>query len=102
MPLAAPVRIPVELRRGARWFRMAHAVSLDGLELGHAAPAELAGSAQHPVSLAFHLPGDPEPVHALGQIDERAQPCMIRFVELEEPARKRILAYLRERLLIDG
>ena len=92
MPPSAPVRIPVELRAGARgrWFRLAHAVSVEGLELGAAAPEELDG----PVEVAFHLPGDAEPIRCRA----RARAEAVHFVQLDEPDGARIERYIQERL----
>jgi hypothetical protein len=90
--LSAPLRVPVELRAGARarWFRLAHEVSLDGLELGTPAPEELDGT----LEIAFHLPGDAAPVRCRA----RARGETLRFLDLDEAAGARIDRYLAERL----
>jgi hypothetical protein len=90
MSFAAPLRVPVEIRGGARWFRLAHAVSDGGLELGQAAPEELSGA----VELTFHLPGDRRPIHCHGRVGE----AELRFLDLDEDGRARIVAYIQERL----
>jgi hypothetical protein len=99
----APLRVPVALRRGARWFRLAHAVAPDALELGCALPDELDG----PIEVAFHLPGDREAVRChgaafevvVGEGDlERAERRGVRLVDLDPEARTRIQKYIEERL----
>jgi hypothetical protein len=107
MAAVAPLRVPVEIRpagRAARWFRLAHGVSADGLLLGHPLPDEVEG----PVELAFHLPEDPSPVACTGRVvavapatgEKEAEPARrgIRFLALDEPTRGRIARYLEERL----
>lgn len=90
MSLAAPLRVPVEIRAGARWFRLAHAVSPIGLELGANAPEEIEGAAE----LTFHLPGDRQPIRCHGRPRERE----LRFLDLDEEGCARIVAYVQERL----
>ena len=99
----APLRVPVELRHGERWFRVAVAVSTDGLALGSAAPAELDGP---PVEVAFHLPGDARAIRCVGRAaeervgegdEERAELRAIQFLDLQEADRARIASYVEER-----
>jgi hypothetical protein len=106
MSFHAPLRVPVELRRGTRWFRLAHAVSVDGLALGSAAPEEADG----PVEIAFVLPGAAEAIRCRARVEEqvvgegepseelRAERRAIRFLDLDAQARARIQAYVEERL----
>jgi hypothetical protein len=99
----APLRIPVELKRGEeRWFRLANAVGAGGLLLSTAVPDELDG----PLELRFHLPGDAAPLICRGrpaQIvvgtgeDEHAERRALGFVELAPPERARIERYVEER-----
>jgi hypothetical protein len=103
MSLRVPLRVPVELRRGARWFRLAVDVSSDGLGFGGALPDELEG----PVEVTFHLPGGAPAIRCLGRVeervvghgdDERAERRAIRFVDLDEAGQARIQQYVEERL----
>jgi hypothetical protein len=107
MSVVAPLRVPVEIRRGApRWFRMAHEVSEQGLAFPRPLPEEADG----PLEVAFQLPGDALPIrcaaraieldpeegaeHASGAELRRA----VRFVGLAEVDRARIAAYVEERV----
>lgn len=105
MPLRAPLHVPAELRqdRRRRWFRLTDAVSVEGLALAHVVPEELDGS----LAIAFHLPGDGEPIRCVGRVaeevvgegeSERAERRAIAFVDLDEAARARIANYVTERL----
>ena len=105
MSLRAPLRVPVEIKRETRWFRLAHAVSTDGLSLDQAVPDELDG----PLELAFHLPGDKEPLRCrggaveeiVGEGDaERSERRALRFLDLDEAGAARIQAYVQERLAL--
>ena len=105
MSLRAPVHVPVELRhlgRG-RWFRLASAVGVEGLALTHVVPEELDG----PLDVAFHLPGDRDPIRCHGKAvfevvgrgeDERNERSAVAFIDLDESGRARILNYVTERL----
>lgn len=99
------LHVPVELRRDglSRWFRLANAVGVDGLSLAHAVPDELDG----PLAIAFHLPGDREPIRCRGRAaetivgegeDEHAERSAITFFDIEESAHSRIANYVTERL----
>jgi hypothetical protein len=108
----APVHVPVELRhrRGRdaaplepRWFRLASAVSVEGLVLADVVPDELAG----PLDIAFHLPGDREPIRCIGRPshevvgtgeDERSERSAVVFSDLDETGRARIVNYVNERV----
>ena len=103
MSLAAPIRVPVELRTRLRYFRLAHAVSAEAVELGTPAPDEAEGA----VEVAFVLPGDAQPVRCRARVeeivvgrgeDERAERRALRFLDLDEAARARIQKYVEERL----
>jgi hypothetical protein len=105
MSLRAPLRVPVEIKRETRWFRLAHAVSTDGLSLDQAVPDEVDG----PLELAFHLPGVTEPLRCHGEAveeivgegdDERAERRGLRFLDLDEAGAARIQAYVQERLAL--
>src|SRR5947209_19657281 len=98
MSLRAPLRVPVELRASRdRWFRLAHAVGVDGLALGSAAPDEAEGA----IEVAFHLPGDAQPIRCRARAQEivvdagereseRADKREVRFLDLDEDGRARI------------
>jgi hypothetical protein len=98
----APLRVPVELRDSSRgrWFRLAHEVSPEEVALGSAAPDELDG----PVQIAFHLPGDAQPIRCRAKIHEmrldedRAERRLLRLFDLDEASAARIQTYVRERL----
>src|SRR4051812_11981981 len=103
MSFRAPLRVPVELNAGPRFFQLAYAVGDDGLELGQSGPEELDG----PFALRFHLPGDPLPIICHGRLvetvvgegdNERAERRLIRFLDLDENGRGRITAYVQERI----
>lgn len=103
MSFRAPVRVPVELSGGTRWFRLAHGVSPDGVRLGQPVPEALEGAFQ----VAFHLPGDARAVRCRARAEEvvvgegdteRAERRELVFLDLDEDARARILAYVQERL----
>lgn len=104
MPVVAPLRIPVELRLGARrWFRYAVGVSERGVAFARALPEELDGA----VEVAFQLPDDAPPIHLRGRTvaDEDAprpegpaERRAVRFIALDEPSRARIARYVEERV----
>jgi hypothetical protein len=98
-----PLRVPVELRHVDRWFRLAVAVSTDGLALGSAVPEELA---EPPLEVAFHLPGDRVPIRCMGRAaeeivgegeEERGELRAIHFLDLNAADRVRIADYVEER-----
>ena len=119
MAVLAPLRVPVELRRGTRWFRLAHGVSEGGLLFARALPQDLDGV----IEVAFHLPEDPLPIACLGRVIdvEDEVPTLpgepeiealgggeaalrpgsrraVRFVELDPETRARIAGYVEERV----
>src|SRR6476660_5508290 len=105
MSFSAPLRVPVELKGSSelRWFKLAHEVWDGGLGLLAQVPEELEG----PIELAFHLPGDPQPIRCRGRAhevvvthgeEERAERREVRFLDLDESSRARIEAYVQERL----
>lgn len=107
MSIVAPLRVPVEIRRGApRWFRLAHGVSEAGLGFSHPLPE----AADGPLEVVFQLPGDHEPIrctaHAIEVAaedgEERASGAelrrAVRFVGLTEVDRARIARYVEERV----
>src|SRR5262249_18158816 len=77
MAMRAPLCVPVELRRGSRWFRLAAEVGTDGLGLSARAPEELIG----PLEVAFHLPGDPRTVRCRARLDRAA--VELTFLDLD-------------------
>src|SRR5262249_49379077 len=102
MSLEAPLHVPVEIRRDHRWFLLAGAVSTDELVLLRGVRAELDGA----LAIAFHLPGDrvaircqakaaAAPGEAVGEQDLGRR---LRFLDLGESDRDRILAYVKDRL----
>jgi hypothetical protein len=102
MSLRAPLRVPVELKRSNRWFRLAREVGLDGMSLSTALPDEVEG----PHSIRFHLPGSTE-VTCNGEVieeivgegdSEHAERRAVRFLDLDENSAARIQAYVTERL----
>jgi hypothetical protein len=110
MPASAPLRVPVELRapssKDGRWFRLAEEVRPDALLLAQAAPPDIAENGG-PCEVAFHLPGDRAPIACRGRTfeivvgsgdAERAEQRGVRLLDLDEAARARIEAYVRERL----
>ena len=108
MPVVAPLRVPVEIRRGApRWFRMAHGVSEEGLAFARALPEQADG----PLEITFQLPGDRASItcaaHAIelppdGAGEEPARGAelrrALRFVALPPDDRARIARYVEERV----
>jgi hypothetical protein len=105
MPPRAPLHVPAEVGkdRRRRWFRLTEAVGVDGLSLAHALPEELDG----PVTVAFHLPGDADPIQCRGRMtdevvgereSEHVERRGIVFVDIQEPERARIANYVSERL----
>lgn len=103
MSLRAPLRVPVELKRSSRWFRLAYEVSVDGLSLSQALPDEVEG----PLEIRFHLPGVAEAITLHGEVaevvvgegdEERAERRLVRFLDLDENGAARIQAYVQERL----
>jgi PilZ domain len=102
MSLRAPLRVPVELKRSNRWFRLAREVSLEGISLSHAVPDEVEG----PLEVRFHLP-EAAAVACHGEVveelvgegdEERAERRLVRFLDLDEDGAARIQAYVQERL----
>jgi hypothetical protein len=110
---AAPLRIPVEIRRaggGPRWFRLASYVSEQGLVFARALPEECDG----PLRVAFHLPEDPERLSlegraisadtgdtgASGEREREAavERLAVRFIGPDEASRARIARYVADRL----
>ena len=107
MALQAPLHVPVELDdapRG-RWFRLADAVSEDEVRLVHVVPESLEG----PLGVTFVLPG----AGAEGRVqcrgraidievgrgeDAHGERRAIRFIDLDERNRSRIVNYVNERL----
>jgi hypothetical protein len=111
MPLRAPIRVPVELRRAARirCFRMAHAISVEGLDFAVPVPETFDG----PIDFRLHLPEDPVLLTGAGEVievvpeEEPADPeegeprrLALRFSYLAEEARARVARYIEERLQI--
>jgi hypothetical protein len=103
MSFRAPVRVPVELKRENRWFRLAHAVSVDGLTLAGPLPDEVEG----PIEIFFHLPGNAAQLACHGEVieelvgvgeEERVERCGVRFLDLDEAGATSIQAYVRDRL----
>lgn len=102
MSLAAPLRVPVEIRRDQRWFLLAGSVSVDELVLLRGVPAELEG----PVAIAFHLPGDRQAIRCHARagaapeevVGEQELGRRLRFLDLDQSERDRILAYVKDRL----
>jgi hypothetical protein len=104
MSLGVPIRVPVELGKGGRWFRMSVEIAPSMIWFAQAAPDELEG----PLTIAFHLPGDPRPVRGHGRLvevrtigddgEERASRSAVTFTDLDPDARSRIEAYVQERL----
>jgi hypothetical protein len=103
MSVSAPLRVPVELRAGSRWFRLALAVSERGLELGQAVPPEIEGAFE----VRFPLPDEPNPIRCRAQAgevlvgegdEERAERRALHFLDLTASDRSRIEAYVQERL----
>lgn len=121
MAVTAPLRIPVEIRRGPaprsdaksaprvtgpRWFRTARGVSELGLLFARPLPDEAEG----PLCLAFVLPdGDEARLELEGRAvsvetgDEAApeQRLAVRFLAPDEPSRARIARYVTARLPAD-
>ena len=103
MSLAAPVRIPVELRRpdGGRWFRLATWVAPDQIDV--TPPFVEDDDLDAPFAIAFQLPGDGAAVagraHAEreGGTDSPARASRLRL-ELSEEACLRTARYVEERL----
>jgi hypothetical protein len=109
MPLTAPMIAPVELRlagKRTRWFRLASAVSDEGLLFARPLPEEIDG----PVEVSFHLPEDPRPIELDARPievqpqrrkrdeDEAPKKSAVRFIRPDEEARSRILRYVEARL----
>jgi hypothetical protein len=103
MSLRAPLRVPVELKRQGRWFRLACAVSLDAIELSSAMPEGGGG----PLDFRFPLPVAAAPLVCHGVVEEQvvgegdeehAERRRVRFLDLDEDGATRIQAYVQERL----
>jgi hypothetical protein len=103
MSLRAPLRVPVELKRRNRWFRLAHAISVEGLTLGSPMPEEAEG----PLEIGFHLPGSSARLSCHGEVveeivgegeHERAERRGVRFLDLDETGAASIQAYVQESL----
>jgi hypothetical protein len=104
MPSSAPLCVPVELRASGasawRWFRLASAVSEDGLLFPRPLPDELDGA----VAVTFVLPEDAAPIACGARVievatAEHADRRGVRFVALDPAARARIARYVEERSL---
>ncbi len=102
MHTSSPVQIPVELRREARWFRLAQSVSPDAVALTSAVPDELTGA----MEIAFQLPGELEVVRCRARAqsvtlgageEERRERRELRFLDLSLEQRGRIERYLAAR-----
>jgi hypothetical protein len=112
MPLRAPIRVPVELRRPPRerCFRMAYSISEGGIDFAVPVPETFDG----PLEFRLHLPEDPVPLTGAGEVmevvpspegaadPEEGEPrrLALRFSHLAEEARARVARYIEERLLI--
>ena len=107
MPPSAPLSVPVELRRGEggpRCFRIARAISEEGLSFARPVPDDFEG----PIDVALTLPEDEERVTLVGRIvevppeteDRPAERRAVRFVSPTEEARARIARYIQERLYL--
>ncbi len=105
MPHRTPLHVPVELRQDGRgrWFRLADAVSEADVVLAHIVPDELDG----PMTVSFHLPGDPERISCRGRATEEvvgegetqhAERRSVSFIDLDDRGRTRIANYVNERL----
>jgi hypothetical protein len=92
MPLRAPIRVPVELRRGAhvRCFRMARSISVEGIDFAVPVPENFDG----PLDFRLHLPEDPVPLTGAGEAI-RVEPADEDAAEPEEGEPRRLA--LRER-----
>ena len=104
MVVGAPLRVPVELRRGGpRWFRLANVVSEEALGFGG---RELPEELEEVMDAAFFLPEDPTPIVCRGRVllvesKERDRPprrLALRFLGLGDDERARISRYVEERL----
>lgn len=104
MSQIAPLCIPVELRHvgcGERYFRLADAISTDGLHFAKQLPEELDGL----VDVRLELPDDLGPLACQAQIlvtaggeEARRRYHALRFVALDERTVARITRYVDERL----
>ncbi len=68
--MALPMHMPVEIRRSPtdseRWFALASSIDQTVVYLSHAVADEL----DDRVYVAFHLPGDPEPIRCAAHLLE--------------------------------
>jgi hypothetical protein len=106
MTTRAQMQVPVEILRRdgrTRWYRMSTHVGSESLRLAHVIPEELDG----PLTVAFHLPGDPVPVRCGGRAveeivgqdeEEHAELRAIALVDVGDNERVRITQYVNERL----
>ncbi len=92
MSLEAPLRVPVELRGGSRWFRLATLLWPGGLQLAQVVPEELEGAFE----VRFPLPGNPDPITCRARAENEGR--LLIFIGLGTSERERIEAYLKERL----
>lgn len=112
---AAPLRVPVELRLAgsrARWFRLASAVSPEGLLFLRDLPEAIAEGARdgRPVAVTFHLPEDEAPITLDARPveappdrrDDRPRTAAVRFLRPDEAAVLRITRWAQARLLGDA
>jgi hypothetical protein len=99
----APLRVPVEIRAGSRWFRLAHAISPGAIDLRESLPDEVEGN----FVVRFHLPEDDTPIQTGARAEEivvgegeeeRAERRRVWFLDLDDTGRARIEAYVQERL----
>ena len=82
MAAPAPLRVPVELRRDrTRWFRLASAVSPEGLCFLRDLPEELGRR----FTVSFHLPEDTEPIVAEAEVAEEHREDRRRVVRFQRP-----------------
>ena len=106
MSLRAPIAVTVEVRAaGRRVFRLAENLGEDGIALERPAPFDIG----RPVEVAFALPDDPDPLRLPARLDVRggdedddrenaAGGRALTFLAVGEDDRRRLQAYVRERL----
>ena len=90
MSLYAPLRVPVEIRRGERWFPLASQVGTEGLLFDPPLAAELEGRYE----VQFVLPSEKSPIACRAQ---RQGEAMV-FLDLESAEKERIERYVLQRL----
>jgi hypothetical protein len=126
MSAAAPLCVPAEIRRhggdprSPRWFRLAIAMSEEGILLRSPVPEELC---QGPLAIRLHLPEDRDPAELArhpelagplelvglagevvvdeGEETERAQWRLVHLRGVTEATRDRIADYVKRRLASD-